>query len=192
MEAENSALQANAPQVNAPGEEAQKKNAEKSFITTAGWVMIGYGVLQAFSAALSHFFIQFMMKLWVNSAPYSDAREVIETMDLLVRMLPAMVIYSAVLSIVLVVTGTAVLKRRNWGRLLAIVILGVMIIGGVTGLVVGGIFMWQIASHVGASAYPGIVGGAVGGLVGGLPWLGLYGYVIYKLTRPEIRAEFNT
>lgn len=154
--------------------------------------MIGYSVYNAFSIMLMLFLGPLILRILENSAPDGEAKAIFELMDFFADLFPVMMIYSAAISVALASAGYGVLKRHDWGRIAVIVLLAVMIVVGLAGMIVGTTFMWRAMSVLSASTLPGFIGGIVGGLVGVLPWFGLYGYAIYKFTRPEIRAEFNT
>lgn len=92
---------------------------------------------------------------------------------------------------VTVTASIGLLQRHNWARILTIAMLALLIPQSVIGGAFVIVLIIATIPHVGSEALPGLIGGMAGGLGSNLMYLVLFGFVAWKLTRVEIRAEFH-
>ncbi len=176
------------PEVTVTGDR-KKKN---SFVTVSGWVMFIYGTVSSLLNALFYALMPDLSHLIDAGDPAFEAQGIARLIDVVLHAFPYFMLYTSGFALLLAFAGVTLLQRKEWGRRLAIGLMGWMILVGIGGAVLGTLFLVEVMSGGETFTIYAFVAGGFVGLISSLAWVGLYTYVLYKLTRPEVRAEFRS
>ncbi len=157
-------------------------------MTVFGWVMLAFGGLSAFMSGLSLAAFNFMTKegngeLW----PEEELAQLPEAAVKMIENLDTYMLVMLVSSVLMAVAGFGVIKRKDWARLLSMVLLALSIVAtlALTGL--------GFQSTGGSSPEGALFSARFLALVNiALALLSsvLHGWIIWKLNQREVRGEF--
>jgi hypothetical protein len=174
----------------AQGPSAQRAN----FVTILAWLMI------AGSACFC--LISLMQNVMIHTViPIDELLPVMEQQQLpaLYRFffthIKELVFAMLLFSIFTLIASIALLKRKNWARLVFIVLFALAILGNIAGVFLQQTMMSTVLNPSFSSDVEGVVSSVqtfalIANGVFALAFSALYGWLIYKLISPSVRAEF--
>lgn len=168
-----------------------------SFVTALAWIFLllsGFGsVIGLLQNLMVHTVMLPMMR---NDPLHGEAMAQLPgPAALMFDAMPWLFLVTLAVSLLGVVASLGLLKRRPWGRRLFIALMGVLIAWQVAGFAFQNILQRDIQATFAGSGMPpesGIVFVVMQVFIGlfATAFIGLFGWIIHRLTRPAIVAEF--
>ena len=170
-----------------------------TFVTVLAWIFI---VLAGFTTLIA--LLQNIMVFSMFQAPeFSDAMSKAESAPnvppyfaLLTRYVFVVFVLFLAVSATTLAAAIGLLRRRNWGRIVFIAMMGFGIFWNLAGLALMAVMMWMmpmppLGAHPGAPSFAWIMGAMmVFNVLIALGFSALFAWIILKLNSPGIRAEF--
>lgn len=176
-------------------ETADKKKS--SFVNVIAWLMMGLGSFSLLIAGFQLFFVLFVLP----DDAFSELRglsfeQVPSFFSLMLANLHILIGFVILAYVLQIIAGFGLWKRYRWAWLVSIAIFSIILLGTITagiGQQIFYVFMFdQMQTHAAADPiftniqlYMRIVAGVMM-----LTMSVLWGWILYRLSRPEIRAEF--
>ena len=107
-----------------------------------------------------------------------EAQGIARLIDVVLHAFPYFMLYTSGFALLLAFAGVTLLQRKEWGRRLAIGLMGWMILVGIGGAVLGTLFLVEVMSGGETFTIYAFVAGGFVGLISSLAWVGLYTYRI--------------
>jgi len=170
-----------------------EQRPKSKFVTVIAWVSIVYWSLNAVFSTAVLFLVRFTIGDFLRG--FEGMNEIPRTagylVTLMLQSIEPLLLLSILSGFVLIIASIGLLQRHNWARILYVVMIVLLILQSVIGGAFTVVVLFSFLPHLGSEAIPGVFGGIVGGLGSSAVYLALYGFVAWKLTRPDIRAEFH-
>jgi len=172
-----------------PDDESPPKS---KFVTVTAWVSIVYWALGAVLSTVILFLLRIVLGDHLPGFADTNAFPHLAgyLFKLMLQSIEPLLLLSILSSFILLIASIGLLQRHNWARILYVVMIVLLIVQNIIGSAFSIVFLYSVLSVAGSDAIPGAVGMA-SGLVSGVMYLALYAFVAWKLTRPDIRAEFH-
>lgn len=170
-----------------------------TFVTVLAWIFI---VLSGFATLVT--LVQSVMVFAMFQAPeFSDAMAKANHAPnappfaaFFTRYFFVFFVFFFLVSAATLASSLGLLWRRNWARIVFIVLMAFAIFWNVAGLVISGVIMWWMPGiptgvHAAAATFAWMIGAMmVINVVIALGFCALFFWIIRRLSSPEIRAEF--
>ncbi|MBR9978172.1 MAG: hypothetical protein KFH87_08795 [Bacteroidetes bacterium] len=161
-------------------------------VTVIAWGMLVYGILLTTLMGFFYLILPDLGELMRGAEPVPDMERIAAILTWLLGNMHVMLLVSVFLYLLHVGAGIGLLQRAEWGRLLAVGISLLMIFASLINLSVGAYLYREIYHVMDDSMRSFTISTSVSTVVMTLLWTGLYAYIVYKLTRPEIREEYES
>lgn len=162
--------------------------SRSSLVTAFGWVMLVAGLMGTVGLGLNMAFLA--MYEGQNGGAFITPEDAPDLPPLFFQILDRIWLILGVTLIsclFMAAAGLGVVRRHEWGRLLSIILLGVSVVWS---FVAAFVSLRADAASMDGAMMPQAVSIAMNfGLA--LLTTALHGWIIWKLTRPEVRAEFK-
>jgi hypothetical protein len=171
--------------------------SRSQFVTALAWFSIVIAALAMCSSLLQNIFVHvFLPNTTIEQFQQAaDANVVPPALMFVFKHMKTILLVYLLMTIVLLIVSIALLKRKEWGRVAFIALLAIGTLSGFAPL----FFPISVADFLPkdvAGVDPNIAADFALGfkivlILLTLLFVALHGWIIYKLCRPEIRAEFG-
>lgn len=161
-----------------------------TFVTVVAWGMLVYGILLTTLMSVLYLLLPDLGELMRGAEPVPDMERVAAFLAWLFGNSHTILLVSVLLYLLHVAAGIGLLQRAEWGRLLTVGVSILMIVASLANLSVGAYLYWEIHHLMDDSVHTFTITTSISTGVITIFWIGLYAWIVYRLTRPGIRLEF--
>ena len=169
------------------------------FVTALAWTFLVLSSVGFVIGVLQNVMIHgFMLPMMRSDPLHGDAMaQLPEPVALMFDVMPWLFLVTLAVSLLGVVASFGLLKRRPWGRRLFIALMGVLVAWQVAGFAFQAVLQHDILTTFAGDGMPpesGLVFAVMQVVIGlfAAAFVGLFSWIIHRLTRPAIIAEFTT